>query len=552
MAITSFRNDFKIILYSKSFETVSNLAAWCFCHYKNILKMKDIAEPNYLGTYYDLAKNKSPSDNDENLRHLNRLQAELIEIYTNPDSTYDWNSAVLQAIEKVSLKPYKDETLLEETLACTIITAFDLSLLPEHNTMEGGWYKERIGTSTKRYPLNDKYTNLVRIFPHFTDSLHKKAKKALHFPDRGILGRTLSNQLKNIFFLEEETISAKHKINVVQMSLPKKHLFIKNKRDRLRIAVSPLTNAPVTNIRRTGEGSCFVIDHNVEYDKKYSDIIINILEQCIKQNVNIVIFPEYMITEHIKQDIIMYLCKYNKGASELLFIVAGSQWISEEDHTNNVSSVYLYNGQYLGCTYKASEYAAFMVGNALCRSERNYTERLSDPGKEILLLDIEKVGRFAFAVCRDVCDDSTNTITKSIVDTFQPDFLFVPAWSNSIYGGFESKFINYAAHGTISILCNCCEPIDNNPVIRDRTKQRKEVRKERIMVGHPVKVNEHGRHIKGKTAVEICPKVACGRICDPEHCVYIVDIEPSEKNLKTGEVFKNWMHLDLQGNYIKD
>lgn len=60
MAITSFRNDFKIILYSKSFETVSNLAAWCFCHYKNILKMKDIAEPNYLGTYYDLAKKQKP------------------------------------------------------------------------------------------------------------------------------------------------------------------------------------------------------------------------------------------------------------------------------------------------------------------------------------------------------------------------------------------------------------------------------------------------------------------------------------------------------------
>lgn len=262
-----------------------------------------------------------------------------------------------------------------------------------------------------------------------------------------------------------------------------------------------------------------------------------------------------MITDYIAQNIQEYLRQRRGTTSELLLVVAGSQWCTEIDcdkrvHTNNVSYVYWYTGQCLGRTYKSSGYASYATGDSISGSVRNYTERLSDPGKEILILDIEKVGRFAFPICRDVCDDD-QSLTKTIIDVFRPDFLFVPAWSASIFGGFESKFMNYASRGTISVLCNCCEPIDNHPTEKNLKGCRETLRKERVMVGYPYKDKKAGKYnIRGNAVTEKCSKAVRGGICEPGNCIYFVDIHLSWKNLQNGSVCENWTHKDLQGNLI--
>lgn len=278
MRVDGFRVDLRKNLNSGHFDALADMVAWSYCHYKSTLEQLDIGEHEFLGMYYDFSEDKEESENYENLIQLGSLQAKLIDIFTDPDYVLDWNQAVLEELEGVVLKPYKNSVLQEETFACVIITAFDTSLSSEHDTMEGGWYKERIMGAARRYPMNNVNTDKVRIFPHFTNSMHQKAKMDLQFPERNIQGRTISNQLKHIFFLEEKRISKKHKINVVNLSLPKEHPFLTKKRDMLRVAVSPLTNAPLTLFDKRGEGSCYVVSHDEEYDRVYSEKVKQILD----------------------------------------------------------------------------------------------------------------------------------------------------------------------------------------------------------------------------------------------------------------------------------
>lgn len=520
MITSSFRIDFENLIHSEEVQDIFDMAAWCFCHYKSTLQQKKVSEASYLGRYYD--ENPKHPASKHNSHLLNRLQAHLIRFFSNPDPDYNWKEAVLEEVKEVQFVSYLDDVLLEETLACAIITAVDLSLSPEHNTLENGFYKERMARFLRRYPLNRHYTDKVRIFPYFYKAMHQQAKQNMNFPPSAILGKTVSNLLKNIFFLEENVISNEHRIKCLHIKLPVKHPFWESK--KLRIAIAPFTNIKeTTSFIKQGEGSLYTVSHNKEYDDEYAAIALKVLEHSISENANIIIFPEYMITDSIEDKIVSYLIEHKENHSDLMFVVAGSQWVTEGDCTNNVSSVYYSNGQLLGKTYKYSEYASFEIGSTIEKSTNNYTERLSNPGKEILILDIESVGRFAFAICRDVCDESGSSLTERIVRVFRPDFLIVPAWSKSIHRGFETKFKNYASQGVISILCNCCEAVDPDSI-------------ERSLVGYPVKNNMKSRHISGETMLLECTNIKEGTGCHLCSCIFFVDIDPTEKNLKQGSV----------------
>lgn len=545
MEITSFKKDFENFIRSDGFDNIFDMSAWCFCHYKCVLHEKSITEPIFIGLYFDMTKKGLEGPNKDNLLLLSQVQVQLIDIFTNPDPNKDWLTDMLVVINQVELNEFHDAVLLEETIACTIITALDISLSPEHDTMEDGEYKEQISRENRRYPLNSKFTDQVRIFSRFRGAMHELDKQGLNFPQSGILRRTISNQLCNIFFLEESVISHLHKIQLIKT--PSGHLYPNE--NRLRIAISPFTNEKVTEVVKREEGGCFRIEHSKEYDETYGEVAIKILEQSMSKKANILIFPEYMMTESIENKIVRYLIDHRGDNTGLLFVVAGSQWVTEEGgkKTNNVSSVYYYNGMRLGKIYKSSEYAAYEVGLPIDQSSEYYTERLSNPGKEILVLDVPQIGRFAFAICRDVCDESCDTLTDKIVNVFRPDFLIVPAWSTSIMRGFKSKFKKYAAQGVISILCNCCEPIDTNPKLPDAGKK-EDVR---TLIGSPSKPNEHGKNIDGNTIQRQCPKTIHNSICDPKHCLFLVDIVPSRANLIKGNICEQWQHIDFQGEPIK-
>ena len=271
------------------------------------------------------------------------------------------------------------------------------------------------------------------------------------------------------------------------------------------------------------EGSLFTVDHIKKYDEIYTAVALNVLERGIAEKANIIVFPEYMITKSIENKIVKYLIEHRDNYPWLMFVVAGSQWVSEGDFTNNVSSVFNSTGQLLGKTYKFSEYASYEIGSLIEKSVDNYTERLINPGKEILILDIERVGRFAFAICRDVCDEGINSLTDRIVSVFRPDFLIVPAWSRSIQRAFNKKFKNYASQGVVSILCNCCEAIDSDSIVRS-------------LVGYPVKKNIKSKYLSGETKSIECLEIKNGKECHQNQCLFFIDIDLTENNLTQGSV----------------
>ena len=219
----------------------------------------------------------------------------------------------------------------------------------------------------------------------------------------------------------------------------------------------------------------FYVDYSNEGEQEYIQHMITLLKSAVQQGANIITFPEFIMSPHMKQELQKHLRGMHRAHQEqVLAVFAGTCYHWDGKNGNNILHIFSGNGENIGCCYKRSSFLKRRVEKfhgAILSPGKDKSdgsdedaphryldccELLSDPGKESCFLDIDGIGRVMSAVCRDIIDGGNTAV---LAEQFLPSLLVVPAWSPSVHT-FQTRFTGLAETiHTASLLCNCCNAI---------------------------------------------------------------------------------------------
>lgn len=285
----------------------------------------------------------------------------------------------------------------------------------------------------------------------------KKLPESLFYRKIGIDDtdqKGINENLSELFFVAADRIPKEAEISFQIYKPSEERLKGIRKKDTpkaLRIAIVPFCKKEVTDFPLRA-GALFYAKHEPTYDKEYGEIAVKLLESAIENECHLVIFPEYMISQGILDQLVNYLRnRHNqkRKPGNLILVCAGTRW---DESSNNIGTLISAEGVILVEKYKSEPYINEIAGII-------YTEDLRNPGKKIDLLDVVGFGRVQLSVCRDVCSTRFDSSHKAVFSLFHPDLVLVPAWSGSVNRGFSAAFENMSRFGAVSILGNCCEAI---------------------------------------------------------------------------------------------
>lgn len=341
----------------------------------------------------------------------------------------------------------------------------DITDLPEH--------------LTEMFYLNtNKTTNLGKVY-YKTKSIPEKLYNKNHFIRQNKhIDLTIRALQENLLVYVEPNND--YKIRLYKLNSPYIIDQLKEKKDCLRIAMIPLTadNDYIDFLEKEN----FIYVKTVKHTEKYKIRIINILEKLKTEKVDIVVFPEMVMTEDILLHIRHYL-HYNKGYFTL--IIAGSIWMNNKNQCAIVSG----DGIELLRQLKLNRYhKSISIG----RDGNNEGIDISSENRYINILDINHLGRIATPICADfIAENYFNELEKTGVN-----FAFIPAYTPQLHQ-FKTKAerLGYANYGC-SFVCNCCIPIVNS---KDRVKLNENVDISICFV--PLK----GKYINGSNVLTCSP-----------------------------------------------
>lgn len=280
----------------------------------------------------------------------------------------------------------------------------------------------------------------------------------------------------------------------------------------------------------TPEGS-FYVEYPEKMEEKNLTNILLLLELAIEKEANIIVFPEYVVSERVLKGMKEYLSGLDRNRRKQLNLVfAGTMYKREEhDKGDNILTILNAFGSEVGRYYK---YSPFLIRNtkgsekAVPKSDgktnkRKYiicSEILSNPGKECTLIDVDTIGRILPAICRDVID---GVYTKNLVEMFLPSLLIISAWSKSI-SRFESELCHFADTVlTSSLLCDCCNAV-----------KREDITKPIGLYCLPEKVDNK----MDSKPHKIIRDVNCWKNCEQKcGCVFLIDVDFSAEIIKSVE-----------------
>ena len=184
----------------------------------------------------------------------------------------------------------------------------------------------------------------------------------------------------------------------------------------------------------------FYVEYVPEYEEENIKRIIKLLDTAIQKEANIIVFPEFIMSEGMRNAIKEHLKQMPvqcKKSLMLVFMGTFYQWNKENYQGNNILYVFNAYGTEVGRYYK---YSPFLIkgvekihGTLILSKESNLPERrtysqtceiLSSPGEVCTLFDLVGIGRILPAICRDVIDGE---LTLLLANIFMPSLLIVPA-----------------------------------------------------------------------------------------------------------------------------
>lgn len=194
-----------------------------------------------------------------------------------------------------------------------------------------------------------------------------------------------------------------------------------------------------------GEKNYFELEEMEECNEEINKQYLEILKKCINEDIQIVVFPELAVNSQTISIIRDFLIKssYDRSNSlELVFL--GSLWdrgINEGILMSGTGTVLL----------RSQKMNAFY----LKKNGKIYWENLKQEAQNVELIDIPKIGRMQYLVCKDGLNDSWQ---HRMWDFFEIAFSVISSYSTSI-SYFEQLGDSFSRqYAGVQVLSNACAP----------------------------------------------------------------------------------------------
>ena len=423
-------------------KTKYDLAAFCYYYLVKTINNQII----FLGEYIEI--NGNAEINNPNFQLLCQLSVnikKLLKKYPSDISFFEILNLV-SSTEK-SLEVFGDETMNNATIPFFILKGFDL------------YFQDCTYETYTTSPLNNYCKEFCLIYINSNLSIMDEI-----LIKRDYAGIIKKNEIRSYFsyiiILEKCELPRGYGIpKLIALKKNEKSLEKILKTNKLNIALIPTTCDKCFEFYMR-KGASFEIKYDEYAMQNVKKKVIALLNWAIECKANIIIFPEYICSEEIQTTISKTLLQMSlsepEKLNELLFVVSGSGWTKD---SNNVSCLYDEEGILLGKVYKYSAYDNDKNGN-------KYVERLQNPGKEITLIKIPRIGIFQIEICRNV---SENEFCLKMAKIFDTQFLLISAYSSSVNIGFKKQIDSIVSsnHKTCSVMCNCCAAFSENEKFRE-------------------------------------------------------------------------------------
>lgn len=192
-----------------------------------------------------------------------------------------------------------------------------------------------------------------------------------------------------------------------------------------------------------GEKGYFRLEDIKERLEEMNEAYIKVLEKCIDEGVQIVVFPELAQNAETERVVKSFLAMETvKGQHSLELVFLGSLW----ENGKNEGVLFSGTGTILLRNQKIEPF--FME-----KDGKTYWEDLQQEAKKIELLDIPKLGRIQYLICKDGLDSGWQ---HTIWGAFQIAISFISSYSESV-SHFENLGNSFSIqYGGVQILANAC------------------------------------------------------------------------------------------------
>lgn len=302
---------------------------------------------------------------------------------------------------------------------------------------------------TKKVEINPLNTNITysvgKVYSYRRSFMERHTENKDKFKLDREVGETIERYQNNLVVLRNSFDDTKVKLyNITDHYANEK---LRDSKNKYKVAIVPFNGYEnILDINRFKRGKKEHISINgIEDEDEYVNLVYNILKNLSEHQVDIVIFPEMVITKKILRKI-REVVKENRGKFGL--IVCGTIWENRKNHSIIIGG----NGKKLGEQIKLNRY----------RINSDIVEDIdvNSDNKIINIYDIEGFGRFGIAICADF-------INKAYFDSLKlsgVNICFVPAYTPSL-----SRFSNKAESlgnknmGTV-FVSNCCSKIKKSEI----------------------------------------------------------------------------------------
>lgn len=309
----------------------------------------------------------------------------------------------------------------------------------------------------KMQPLNTEYTikeasvyfreaSFIQRFFKETDDVYPRRSNKI--------GSDIKGYQENLLIADR--IDGDIKVNIHNINYDRTISALNNEKNIINMAIIPFTKDD-KYIDFKDEGTYFTVKGLIS-EEIYTERVIETLKAISEQDIQIVIFPEFVFSSKMLKLVREYL-RSNKEKNKLGLIIFGTIW---EDRINKCV-ILSGDGKKLGEQHKLNKFHKTPNFN---NKSNNEGIVLDSKKREINIYDIKHFGRINTPICVDFV--SNNYYDRLL--QMNVNVCFNPTYTESLYA-FETRarFIGEHNYGSV-FLCNTCIPIEKK-VSEDKSKK---------------------------------------------------------------------------------